>query len=219
MVDGNARPWLLWSTLGLLLMRSASAAAAVAAHLFTTLNNGNRYPLLGIGVGNLQHERIPEVVRQATREFGARLIDTAAASRNEHIIADALAGGASLAAADGDKRVSVLTKVWYTHLGHERTKLSVAASRQALGEHLDTVLLHWPRCNPAIPWMRCEEEERSLPAAVHAAGPPPQPDSWKESWRALEDLYQKGQVRNIGVSNFALSEMEELLSMVPSLLQ
>ena len=54
------------------------------------------------------------------------------------------------------------------------------------------MLLHWPRCNDVIPWMNCEAEEEILPQSVRAVSVAPHLDkenSWKGSWKALEDLY------------------------------
>ncbi len=205
------------------------------------LNNGLRIPLVGIGIGNLQHELIPQVVNaNLMPSRGIHLIDTAHNSHNEHILGDAVAsfdvaGRAQTRGGGGsnDKLppLHVVTKVWYTHLGYERTKISV---QESLDQLLATntrqiyvhMLLHWPRCIDEIQWMNCEEEENNLPQFVKDAGPPPHLDkqnAWKDSWRALEELFTEhsnkerqrsnGAVRiaSIGVSNFELNDMKELI--------
>jgi diketogulonate reductase-like aldo/keto reductase len=170
----------------------------------TTLYDGQKMPLVGLGIGNLPHEQIVPAVKEAV-SLGIRLIDTAAASKNEHILARALNE-----VKFGDN-VKILTKVWYTHLGYERTKRAVYESINNLGRtSIDIVILHWPRCNDEIEWMHCEDEEAALPDVDKETGPPPGPDSWKESWAALEDLYTAGKVKMIGVSNFNVEEMKEL---------
>mmetsp|Transcript_157693 Transcript_157693/g.483256 ORF Transcript_157693/g.483256 Transcript_157693/m.483256 type:complete len:85 (+) Transcript_157693:29-283(+) len=68
----------------LLLLAAAQASTVV-------LNDGNTIPSVGLGVGNLAHESIHAAVLEAVHQHGVRLIDTAAASQNEHIIAQALA--------------------------------------------------------------------------------------------------------------------------------
>ncbi len=210
------------------------------------LQNGKHIPLVGFGVGNLQHELIEKVMESNLgTDKNVRLIDTARASRNEHIIANAIAklrttstnqnqlrggGGNGVVFDDEDldqDTIHIVTKVWYTHLGYERTRLSVLESLQDLSAATANnvvvhVLLHWPRCNDDIPWMNCEEEENNLPQYVKKAGPPPHLDkdnAWRESWRALEDMYTEHgsagklpKIGSIGVSNFELMDMKSLIS-------
>jgi diketogulonate reductase-like aldo/keto reductase len=159
------------------------------------------------------HEQIPSVVSDAVSHHGVTFIDTASASHNERMIVAAIAKA-------GRNDVQTLTKIWYTSLGYGRTTLAaqrslgnLASAGAAVGPV--TVLLHWPRCNPAISWMDCQGEEEALPAEVKAAGPPPHGDpdgAWVESWRALEDMYLAGDIDNIGVSNFDSKDLFKLLT-------
>jgi diketogulonate reductase-like aldo/keto reductase len=189
---------------------------------FAKLVNNNKIPLVGYGVGNLQHHLIKGMVSAALQDDKKiMLIDTARASSNEDLVAAGIVKGVEKLGAKGKTEVHVVTKVWYTHLGYERTKISVKESVRALQAAIDDekidlklhILIHWPRCYPDIPWMNCEEDEKELPDEVHEAGPDPalNPDSWKESWRALEDLYLSDEypIASIGLSNFHLSEIEE----------
>lgn len=186
---------------------------------------GLRVPLFGFGVGNLAHEHLEPLVTAAVADYGVRLVDTASASRNERRLGEVLA---TLGAAGAETQV--LSKVWYTHLGFGRTRLSVADSLAALQRPvLDVALLHWPACRDDVPWMRCAEEEEALPARVKAAGPSPLElrdvpgrEPWRDSWRALEAAQREGQVQHIGVSNFDLGQLRELLAFAtvpPALLQ
>jgi len=212
--------------------------------LTSKLNNGMRIPLVGMGIGNLQYELIPEVVSaNLMPSQNIRLIDTAHASNNEQILGRAVAGfdsearnkGGTRGGSDKPPPLHVVTKVWYTHLGYERTKLSVTESLNNLVLSGNTrqiyvhMLLHWPRCNDEIEWMNCEQEENNLPQYVKLAGSPPhlnKENAWRDSWRALEDLYTehaservktdgvittKPIIASIGVSNFALDDMKALM--------
>ena len=149
------------------------------------LKNGVSIPLIGMGIGNLPWEDIPRVVN-ADLHAGVLMVDTAHASNNEKILADATAefdrdneGGHSNTRggkAEDLEPLHVVTKVWYTHLGYGRTKISVQDSLAHLSTSRQVyvhMLLHWPRCNDAIEWMRCAEEEKNLPQLVKDAGPPP----------------------------------------------
>jgi diketogulonate reductase-like aldo/keto reductase len=88
------------------------------------------------------------------------------------------------------------------------------------------VLLHWPYCRSDIAWMDCEGEEARLPRHVKEAGPPPHLDkqnAWRESWRALEDMYQSTEkqyvaIESIGVSNFDLPDLTALVELHPGVI-
>ncbi len=197
------------------------------------LSNGLQIPLVGMGIGNLQHELIHQTVK--ANLAGIHLIDTAHNSHNEQILGRAVAnfdaaGHAQTREGGGNNGkpppLHVVTKVWYTHLGYERTKISVQESLDQLRSTSTRqiyvhMLLHWPRCNDDIEWMNCEEEENNLPQYVKDAGPPPHLDkqnAWKDSWRALEEVYTEHstsdasiRIATIGVSNFELNDMRELI--------
>jgi len=78
--------------------------------------------------------------------------------------------------------VFLTTKVWNEDHGYETTLKAFKASRKRLGLEIDLYLVHWP-----------------------VKG------RFKETYRALEKLYKEGEVRTIGVSNFLVHHLEELL--------
>lgn len=213
----------------------------VSADLPTTkLSNGVDFPLVGMGLGNLQHDLIEaQIVGGLSEGMHYRMMDTAHASHNENLIFQGISSSGST------DQVHVITKVWYTHLGYERTKISVKESLEELNNSPNNnnirvhLLIHWPRCRDDIPWMDCEAEENLLPDYVKEAGPPPHLDkdrAYLESWRALEDIYM-GKVKllssgtndnllpsiaSIGVSNFDLLDLKELIAnsrIVPHMMQ
>lgn len=78
----------------------------------------------------------------------------------------------------------VTSKVWNTDQGYDSTLKAYETSLQKLGlDYLDLYLIHWP-----------------------VAG------QYKDTWKALEKLYKDGRVRAIGVSNFHVHHLEDLLS-------
>ncbi|ARU63809.1 aldo/keto reductase [Tumebacillus avium] len=78
----------------------------------------------------------------------------------------------------------ITTKVWNTEQGYETTLAAFEESRQKLGlEYVDLYLIHW---------------------AVK--------EKYKETWRALEKLYKDGLVRAIGVSNFQVHHLQDLMA-------
>ena len=215
----------------------------------TTLSDDVKFPLVGVGVGNLQHDLVTSTIEDALQgDHRIRLIDTAHGSNNEKLVATGIVNGVHkfLDMKNKDKKknekvnqvqVHVVTKIWYTYLGYERTKRSVQESLDALEDAiLDEAvdlnvhfLIHWPRCYDGIPWMNCEQEENALPDDIKRLGPPPHLDkenSWKQSWKALEDMFTNTKeypmISSIGVSNFGGEDLQELLyisKIQPHLLQ
>ncbi|MEE9591951.1 MAG: aldo/keto reductase [Thermoplasmata archaeon] len=79
--------------------------------------------------------------------------------------------------------VFVTTKLWNSDHGYERALRAFRKSQERLGlGPVDLYLIHWP------------VEGRRL-----------------ESWRALETLLEEGACRRIGVSNYMVHHLEELL--------
>lgn len=190
------------------------------------LANNNKIPLVGVGVGNAPLKQVTPIVEEAIQNNKKiHLIDTSHARGNENLVAQGILDGIRLMTIpQGEKiQIHVVAKVWYTHLGYERTKLAVQESLANFQEVIDHdkidmrmhVLLHWPKCIDNIEWMNCEQEETSLPSRVRELGPDPREDpenAWKGSWRLLEDMYLSDQypIASIGVSNFHLHDIEKM---------
>ncbi len=147
-----------------------------------TLNNGVKIPRLGLGVFRA-HDGMGtrEAVNHAL-SIGYRHIDTAKTYGNE---AEVGAGVRDFIDQTGSHRdeVFVTTKLWNDDQGYDETLHAFDASIAALGlEHIDLYLMHWP-----VPGRRLD------------------------SWRAMETIYNEGRCRAIGVSNFTVRHLAELL--------
>ncbi|WP_160712803.1 aldo/keto reductase [Chitinophaga solisilvae] len=92
--------------------------------------------------------------------------------------------GQAIAASKTDRKEIFLTsKVWNADQGYDQTLKAYDASLEKLKtDYLDLYLVHWP-----------------------VKG------KYKETWRALEQLYADGRVKAIGVSNFLQHHLEDLL--------
>lgn len=151
-----------------------------------TLNNGVKIPVVGFGTwqtpsGDVAYQSVLDALNA-----GYRHIDTAAAYGNEESVGKAIHDS-------GVKRedLFVTTKLWNADHGYEATKQAFGESLSRLGlEYVDLYLIHWP--NPI--------DFR---------------DNWAEanagSWRAMEEFYEAGQAKAIGVSNFRPEHLDELL--------
>lgn len=79
--------------------------------------------------------------------------------------------------------IFVTSKVWNSDHGYDSTLKAFDKSMKLLGfDYLDLYLVHWP-----------------------VRG------KFKTTWKALETLYKSGKVRAIGVSNFLVHQLEDLL--------
>ncbi len=148
------------------------------------LSNGVVMPKIGFGTYKSTDGSDERVIGQAL-EVGYRLLDTAAAYKNEEQVGKAMAqSGISR------QEIFLTSKIWKTNLGYEQTKTSFQESLERLQtDYLDLCLLHWPKPDPeSVDWKELD---------------------W-ESWRALEELYKKGKVRAIGVSNFLPHHLENI---------
>ncbi|MFW5433546.1 aldo/keto reductase [Paenibacillus apiarius] len=147
-----------------------------------TLHNGMNMPWLGLGLFKV--EEGPELVQAVTSAIahGYRSIDTAAIYENESSVGQGIRE-AMLETKVSREDLFVTSKVWNADLGYESTLAAYEASLEKLGlEYLDLYLIHWP-----------------------VQG------KYKEAWRALETLYQEGRVKAIGVSNFQIHHLENLM--------
>jgi methylglyoxal/glyoxal reductase len=82
------------------------------------------------------------------------------------------------------EEIFLTTKVWNSDQGYESTLRAFENSLKRLGvDYVDLYLIHWP-----------------------VAG------KYKETWRALEDLYETGKARAIGVSNFHPHHLKDLMA-------
>ncbi|EDO45940.1 predicted protein, partial [Nematostella vectensis] len=141
-----------------------------------TLSDGYKIPRFGLGLYDLDEKHTKQAVLWAL-ENGYRMIDTAASYNNEKRVGEALRESAV-----PRSEVYLVTKVYHTDHGYEKTMKAYDRSLSALGvDYVDLYLIHFP-----------------VPAGVVG------------SWEAMAELQGKGLTRSIGVSNFNIHHLEAL---------
>ncbi|XP_038650670.1 glyoxal reductase isoform X1 [Scyliorhinus canicula] len=148
------------------------------------LANGLKIPILGLGTSHQGGYSHSSVV-YALKECGIRHIDTAKRYGCESHLKTAITES-------GVNRESlwITTKLWPGDYGCETTKAACLESCKRLGlEYVDLYLMHWPDGNAL------GKTNRELRA---------------ETWQVMEELYDEGICRSIGVSNFLISHLEQL---------
>ena len=134
---------------------------------YLKLNNGIEMPQMGYGVFQVSPEECERCVSDAL-SVGYRMIDTAQAYHNEEGV-----GQAVKKSGIPREELFLVSKVWISNYGYERTKASIDESlRKMQTEYIDLMLLHQPFCDRY------------------------------GAYRALQDAYREGKLRAIGVSNF-----------------
>ena len=162
---------------------------------FYKLNNGQRIPKLALGTWQTPNDVAAEVVATAI-EAGYRHIDTAIAYENESGV------GAGLKAAletTGIHRESVFitTKIPAEVKTYDDAVRSIQESMDRLDAfHIDMMLTHAPR-----PWNEMGSTSGNCYFKENI-----------EVWKALEEAYEAGKIRTIGVSNFEIDDLNNILA-------
>jgi len=164
------------------IMAALSNASARAAIPTVKLRDGAIVPALGQGSANLAQERRPEAAEEEALRTGLSLGMTLIDT------AEMYGGGRSekligrVIAGQRD-RVFLVSKVWPNHVAGDGIARACEASLGRLGtDYLDLYLLHWP------------SREADLSSIV----------------AAFESLRAAGKIRAWGVSNFKVTDMEDL---------
>lgn len=83
------------------------------------------------------------------------------------------------------KDLFITTKLWNTDQGYENTQKAFNESLKKLElEYIDLYLVHWPVTGKRL-----------------------------DSWRALQDIHRSGKARNIGVSNYTVRHLQEVMNL------
>ena len=158
---------------------------------FYKLNNGQRIPKLALGTWQTPNDVAAEVVATAI-EAGYRHIDTAIAYENESGVKAALE-------TTGIHRESVFitTKIPAEVKTYDDAVRSIQESMDRLDAfHIDMMLIHAPR-----PWNEMGSTSGNCYFKENI-----------EVWKALEEAYEAGKIRTIGVSNFEIDDLNNILA-------
>ena len=161
-------------------------------------------PILGLGTYNVKGSEKMHLIIDAALETGYRAFDTAAVYGNEADLANALL---NLMPKYGLTRedLFLISKLSPADAG-PRAREGCARSLEMLGigGYIDLYLIHWP----GTEGLESDDVKNSQNRA--------------QSWAVLEELHGHGAIRSIGVSNYTVRHLEELLqscTVPPALLQ
>lgn len=168
------------------------------------LNTDNTIPAIGLGTWQSPKGAVEAAVYSALAEAGVRHIDCAFAYGNE----EEVGRGIAKAVATGKVKredIFITTKVFATY--HNRVEESLNLSLKNLGlDYVDLLLMHWPvglnpnGNHPLVPTR--PDGSRDLDPSF----------SVLNTWKQFEHVYKNtNKVKAVGVSNFSVPYLEDLL--------
>ncbi|MBQ6555249.1 MAG: aldo/keto reductase [Firmicutes bacterium] len=159
---------------------------------YVTFNNGLKMPMLGFGVFQVTDHEVCKQSVLDAIEAGYRLIDTAAVYGNERAVGEAVKEAAAKGMVKREE-LFITSKLWVQDMEYEAAKKGINCSLERLGmEYVDLYLIH------------------------QAVG------DYFGAWRALEEAYEDGRLKAIGVSNFyphTLANLCETMKICPAVNQ
>lgn len=177
-------------------IRPSGSAAALQQRSFPVfssladklvLSNGVQMPGIGFGTWQVPTDSTLENAVSAALKLGYRFFDTA------QIYGNASAIGRGVLLSDLPRaEIFISSKIWTSHRSYDGVMRAFTdIIEQLKTTYLDQLLIHWP--------------------AIQG-----EPMIWQSqnagTWRALEDLYEQGAVKVIGVSNFLPHHLVPLLA-------
>lgn len=90
----------------------------------------------------------------------------------------------------------VVSKVAAEHKTYEEAKAGIDETLKKMGlDYLDMMIIHSPQ-----PWVEVNQSENRYK------------EGNRQAWRALEEAYNEGKLKVIGVSNFQIEDLESLMA-------
>lgn len=153
-----------------------------------TLSNGVEVPRLALGTWFISDEDVVGAVKEAVK-IGYRHIDTAQAYQNEKGVGK----GIKECGLNRDE-IFVTTKLAAEIKSYDEAVASINESLEKLDlDYIDLMIIHSPQ-----PWEKWGEEDRYKKGNL-------------EAWKALEEAYKDGKLRAIGLSNFEMDDVDNIL--------
>ncbi len=152
-----------------------------------TLNNGVKIPKLALGTWMVDNDKVGKAVEEAIK-IGYRHIDTAQAYQNE----EGVGKGIKNSGFDRSK-LFITTKLAAEIKDYEDAKKAIDESLKKLQlDYVDMMIIHSPQ-----PWQSFREGDYF--------------EGNLEAWKALEEAYEAGKIKAIGLSNFHEKDVENIL--------
>uniref|UniRef100_A0A2H8TIB0 Alcohol dehydrogenase NADP(+) A n=1 Tax=Melanaphis sacchari TaxID=742174 RepID=A0A2H8TIB0_9HEMI len=169
-------------------------------------NNGQQYPILGLGTWQTKPElkeseqiEIYNAVKSAI-DIGYRHFDCAAFYNNENSIGKAIAEKIKEGVVKREE-LYITSKLWNNKHKPTEVEDSLKNSLRLLGlDYLDLYLIHWP--------LATSDHLTVINGENVYIGTD---DSYLDTWKAMEKCAQLGLTKSIGISNFNIKQVKDIL--------
>lgn len=152
------------------------------------LPNGVKIPKIGLGTWFANGDEAINIVKKSV-DAGYRHIDSAQAYQNEKEMGEAIKNSGV-----PREEIFITTKLAAEIKSYDAAVKSIDESLEKLGlEYIDLMIIHSPK-----PWQNFLEDERFFEGNL-------------EAWKALEEAYEAGKLKAIGVSNFEIEDLKNIL--------
>ncbi|MDN5210689.1 aldo/keto reductase [Fulvivirgaceae bacterium BMA12] len=163
--------------------------------------NGDKMPMLGLGTWKAAPGQVYDAVREAIK-IGYRHFDCAAIYRNEEEIGQAFEDVFAAGEVTREE-LWITSKLWNNAHGEENV---LSALQKTLADlrlsYLDLYLIHWPvALKPEVLFPESGTDFFSLEEKPIA-----------NTWKGMENVVKAGLTRHIGVSNFTINKLKQLLN-------
>lgn len=168
-------------------------------------------PLIGLGLWKLDSSSVADTVVAAIRA-GYRHLDSACDYGNERAVGE----GIRRAIDEGlctREELFVTSKLWNTYHRGEHAEMAIEKTLDDLGlDYVDLYLIHFPIALKFVPFEKryppewFYDPDAESPVMVSDAVP------LAETWHAMERIADGGLSRDIGVCNYGVSLLRDLLS-------
>lgn len=156
---------------------------------FQTLSNSKKIPVLGLGTWFVDDDKADKAVVSAVKT-GYRHIDTAQAYGNERGV-----GVGIKTCGVPREELFITSKVAAEAKTYDAAAKSIDETLNKMGQdYIDLMLIHSPQ-----PWAEWQNDKRYFEENIQV-------------WKALEEAYAAGKIKAIGVSNFLIDDLENLLA-------
>jgi len=167
-------------------------------------NNGKEFPLFGLGTWKSKPGEVTQAVKDAI-DIGYRHIDCAHVYQNEKEVGEAIKAKIAEGVVKRED-LYITSKLWNIFHEPERVEPALKTTLNNLGlEYVDLYLIHWPF---AFKYSGDELFPIKSQNPLEFDG---SDVDYVDTWKAMEQVNEKGLAKSIGISNFNRKQIERLL--------